>query len=420
MGVLLFTHPADHLRAEDWPGFRGLNGMGVTSEKGLPLDWGGPAGKNVMWKAALPPTTHEGVPDHNQSSPVVSGGKVYVTTAHWPKGVDQRANQPAHHVACYEAQTGKLLWDKTVPAGPWRLGDLRGGYAAPTPTVSNGRLFTVFGSSIIHALDFDGKLLWSHAIGDYNKFDVALPICPLVYKDVVILYLDRNAPAAAILALDAATGKVRWEIKRPKTQFSHATPVFTRVRGKQQLIMCATHALQGINPENGEVIWSCNWGQSMWPVSSPVVVGGLVFAIGGRGGHPGMIVDPTGMGDVTATHLKKRIGPMSEGLSSPVAFGEFVYRINSPGVVRCIRITDGKELFKERLPGVNPSVSPFVSPEGRVYFASAGKTVVIEAGPKFKVLAESDLGDGASSSAAVSDGKIFLKGRKFMYAIGSR
>ena len=97
-------------------------------------------------------------------------------------------------------------------------------------------------------------------------------------------------------------------------------------------------------------------------------------------------------------------GPFARaaGLDAPVAFGEFVYRLNSPGVIRCIRIADGKEMYKERLPGVNPSVSPFVSPEGRIYFASAGKTTVIQAGTELKVLAESDLGDASTAAAAMA------------------
>lgn len=412
------------LSAEDWPGFRGPTGMGVTTEKGLPLEWGGAdeknfLGKNVLWKSPLPPTTHNGDPDHNQSSPVVSGGKVFVTTAHWPKGVEKSKQAPEHDIACYNAATGRALWITPVEAGPWLLTDLRGGYAAPTPAVADGRVFAIFGSSILHALDLDGKPLWSYVIPDHDKFDVALPVSPIVYKDTVILFLDKKAPAAKIVALDAATGKLRWEKERPDTEFSHMTPVLVDVKGKAQLLVCATHELQGVDLENGEVIWYCKWGRSIWPVSSPVMAGGLVYAIGGRGGHPGLIVDPTGRGDVSETHLRATVGPASTGLSSPVAFGEFIYRINSPNVLRCVRIASGDELFKERLDGVNPSVSPFVTPEGRIYFASAGKSVVIQASPELKILAESDLGDPSLAAAAVSGGTIFLKGGKFLYAIAA-
>jgi outer membrane protein assembly factor BamB len=394
--------------------------MGTTTEKGLPLEWGGADAKNVLWKSPLPATLAEAEPDHNQSSPIVAGGKVFVTTAHWPKGIEKTKQAPEHHVTSFEADSGKQLWDTVVKAGPWLLNDLRGGYAAPTPAVANGRIFAVFGSAIVHALDLEGKVLWSYTIEDHEKFDVALPASPVVYKDTIILQLDKKKPASKLVALDAKTGKVRWEKARPEADFNHMTPVIAKVGDKVQLLVSATDELQGIDPENGDVIWSCKWGQSIWPVSSPVMAKGLVYAIGGRGGHPGVVVDPSGSGDVSATHLKWNIGPSSEGLGSPVAFGEFVFRLNSPNVLRCVRIAEGDELFKERLEGVNPSVSPIVDPEGRIFFASAGRSFVVQAGEELKVLAESDLGDPSLASAAVSGGKIFLKGGKFLYAIGKR
>lgn len=394
--------------------------MGVTTEQGLPLEWGSPDAKNVLWKSPLPPTLHKGDPDHNQSSPIVAGGKVFVTTAHWRKGADRNQQAAEHHIACYDAETGEQLWDTSVKPGPWVLNDLRGGYAAPTPAVAGGRIFALFGSSIIHALDLDGKPLWSHVIENHEKFDVALPSSPVVYKDTVILQLDKKKPDATLLALDAASGKVRWEKKRPDTEFSHMTPVLVEVGGKPQLLVCATHELQGVDPENGNVIWSCKWGSSIWPVSSPVMANGLVYAVGGRGGHPGLVVDPTGKGDVSETHLKWSVRPMSEGLSSPVAFGEFVYRLHSPDVLQCVHLAGDEEVFEERLPGAHPSVSAIVDPDGRIYFASAGKTVVIQAGKELKVLAENDLGDPSLAAAAVSGGRMFLKGRNFLCAIGHK
>jgi hypothetical protein len=118
------------------------------------LEWGGSDAKNILWKSPLPPTIHQGDPDLNPSSPVVSGGKVFVTTAHWPKGTaNQREQKPEHRVAAYDAATGKALWDTVLAPGPWQLRDLRGGYAVPTPVVAGGRIFALFGSSVLHALD---------------------------------------------------------------------------------------------------------------------------------------------------------------------------------------------------------------------------------------------------------------------------
>ncbi len=79
----------------------------------------------------------------------------------------------------------------------------------------------------------------------------------MVYNETVFLLLDKKSPASTIIALDAATGKVRWEKKRPETEFGHMTPVLAEVDGKKQLLVTATHSLQGIDPENGEILWFC-------------------------------------------------------------------------------------------------------------------------------------------------------------------
>ena len=264
--IAIITCSSRPVLAGDWPGFRGPTGMGSTTERDLPLEWGGADAKNILWKSPLPATVNDGDPDHNQSSPIAAANKVFITTAYWPKGVDKTKQQPQHHVTCFDANSGRQLWDTVVAPGAWLLGDLRGGYAAPTPAVAGGRVFAVFGSSVVHALDLDGKHLWTYAIGEHEQFDVALPVSPVVYKDTIILQLDKKKPASKLVALDAETGKVRWERARPDCDFNHMTPVLAGVGGKVQLLVSATDELQGLDPEDGAVIWSCRWGQSIWPV----------------------------------------------------------------------------------------------------------------------------------------------------------
>src|SRR5204863_8098265 len=113
--------------AGDWPSWRGPTGQGVTGEKDLPLQWDAKTGKNVLWKAELPGHDGKARQDQNQSSPIVCRGRVLVTASYWPAGADPKGF-PEHHVTCYRAADGSLLWDRTVVPGPWRLTDLRGGY----------------------------------------------------------------------------------------------------------------------------------------------------------------------------------------------------------------------------------------------------------------------------------------------------
>jgi outer membrane protein assembly factor BamB len=407
-----------NLFSQDWRGFRGPTGMGVIEgDAELPLKWDSKTGENVLWKTPLP--IGDGTPDHNQSSPIIIADKVITTNCVWEKDKDPKKVQPAHHVTCHSLKYGKLLWDKVFQTGPWTLSDLRGGYAAPTPVSDGKRIFAAFGSSILHALTMDGEVLWSHVIPDHESFDVAMSASPVLFDNTLILLTDCKAPKSSIQAFDPATGKILWQRAREKSSFGHVTPVLTQVNGKPQLLVSETSALQGLNPRDGSVIWSCKWGRSIWPVAAPVTANGLIFCMGGRGGHPGLIVDPTGKGDVTETHLKTSISSSPEGLGSPVAYKDLVFRINQPGILRCFKASTGEELYKERLPqGIDPAISPVIDSKGRIFIASAGKTVVLQASDTFELLAESDLGDASRASAAVSNGKLILKGKTHLWCIG--
>jgi hypothetical protein len=95
-----------------------------------------------------------------------------------------------------------------------------------------------------------------------------------------------------------------------------------------------------------------------------------------------------------------------------VIVGEYLYRASPPDVLRCWKVSDGQLVFEERVPGIPTYPSPVATKDGRIYFAGAGKSCVVKAGPKFEVLATNDLGEGERNewtrtgpSAAVSGGR---------------
>jgi len=365
-----------------------------------------------LWKVPLLPGQDKARLDQNQSSPIVWGDRVFVTLSYWPAGVEQK-QYPEHHVLCFNKSDGARLWDSIVPHGPWLLTDLRGGYSAPTPATDGQNIFVVFGSAVIAALDLDGKILWHKEIAPHS-FDVAMGSSPLLYEDKVLLLSDQTNGESRLVAHDKKTGAVRWEQKRPDMQWAHSTPVLVEVKGKPQLLVSAHDAVQGLDPANGKPIW---WCKGSGKDASPAFAAGLVYCDGGRAGV-GVAVDPTGAGDVSKTHIKWTVPQVPEGLSSPIIVGDHVYRLHDPGVLRCWKLATGAEVYAERLPGVSTRANPIATPDGRIYFASAGKSFVIKAGPRFEILATSDLGDASSASAAVSDGRLILKGSRFLFCVG--
>src|SRR5207249_2695414 len=118
-----------------------------------------------------------------------------------------------------------------------------------------------------------------------------------------------NEKNSRLLAFDRKTGDLKWEKKRPEHGFAHGTPTLAEIKGKTQLLVAASDALQGLDPSDGAVLWSC---KAAGDTVSPVYAGGVAYIDSGRGG-PAFAVDPTGEGDVTKTHLKWKVDTVPEG-----------------------------------------------------------------------------------------------------------
>ena len=107
--------------------------------------------------------------------------------------------------------------------------------------------------------------------------------------------------------------------------------------------------------------------------------------------------------------------------------GDYLYRASPSGVVRYWKVADGQLVYEEKVEAIPTYPSPIATKDGRIYFAGAGKSCVIKAGPKLEVLATNDLGEGEKNewtltgpSAAVSDGKLFLRGPKSLTCVGKK
>src|SRR5207244_2390425 len=92
-------------------------------------------------------------------------------------------------LAAGASQAGDRPGAETPPPGRWLLMDLRGGYTWPTPAADGERVYALFGSAVLAALDFQGKLLWHKAITPHF-FDVALGTSPVLHNGTVLVVCD--------------------------------------------------------------------------------------------------------------------------------------------------------------------------------------------------------------------------------------
>jgi hypothetical protein len=129
-------------------------------------------------------------------------------------------------------------------------------------------------------------------------------------------------------------------------------------------------------------------------------------------------VELGGTGDVSQTHLRWTINQVPEGIGSPIIVGPHVYRLHTPGILKCWELETGRLVFSERLSGISTTwASPISDGNGRIYFANSGRSYVLQSGAEFGVLAVNELGDSNHGSPAVIGDTLVIAGLKHLYAL---
>jgi outer membrane protein assembly factor BamB len=387
------------VRAEDWPEFRGPSGQGLSTERGLALEWS--ESRHIVWKTD--------VPGSGWSSPVVSGGRVWLTTAIDGRGTSLR-------VMAFETDTGRLVVNTEAARADGPLLNAKNSHASPTPILDGDRVYVHFGASGTAAITTAGEVVWKTRFPYESQHGNGGS--PVLYHDLLIINCD-GSDVAFVVALDTRTGKVRWKTSRrtPADQ-AYSTPLVIRVGDKDQVISAGAYRAAAYDPQNGKEIWRVSYADGFSNVPRPVFGHGLVY-IGTGFNTPSLIaVRPDGSGDITKTHVAwtmRRAAPLTP---SPLLVGDELYVVNDVGILSCLDAGTGELRWIQRLDG-NYSASP-VFADGRIYFQSEeGVTTVIAPGKTFRKLATNTLDEATLASMAVSGGSIFIRAERHLYRIAN-
>lgn len=385
--TLLAVAPSDA-----WPQFRGT-GDSVSQATNLPLSWSD--NENVAWRTDLA--------GFGQSSPVIWKGKVFVTSV-------QGEFKDALIIECLDLKTGKQLWRQDFQ-GTQKIKD--GGYvskSAPTPAVDGDRVYALFESGNLVAVDHAGKAVWQRSLVDeYGKIGGAhgLGTSVVLADGKVVVLIDNDGPSY-LLACDPATGKNVWKTDRP-AGMSWSTPTIVQDGNQTLLIVSAHDGVQAYDAATGKEIWSFT-GLNGNNVPSPTLAADKVV-IGSDKTGSNVAVRLGGAGDVTSTHLAWSNDKVSATFGSPLVVGEAAYFVNRAGVCFCVDVATGQTLWNERIPSSCWASS--VAAEGRVYlFSKDGSTTVIAAGKSFQKLSENRIsleGDDRVYGVAFLDGAILVR-----------
>ena len=395
--------------AADWPAWRGPNGDGTTPDADFPLTWSGT--DRVKWKTPIPGVGH--------SSPVVSRGRVFVTTALEADGPPGEPKK--RHLLCLDRADGRVVWERTAVTAPLEKMHKLNSRASSTPAADGERVYTTFLDRPrvrVFCHDFAGNLLWDRYPGEFHSVH-GFCSTPVLYKDLVIVNADQDPPPGApayIVALDKRTGAERWRIDRPTRLRSYCPPTVLEAGGRTQLVLTGAKCVASYDPDTGRQLWLVD-GPTEQFVSSVVLHNGLVLLTAGFPDFWVMAIDPTGTGNVSKTHVKWAKKTKDGGyVPSPVAAGGRLFVVNDDGLGTCWDVATGRQFWKERLGGHQSG--SLAAAGGRVYVtADDGTTFVLKAGPEFELLAKNPLGERCLSSPAFSAGAIFLRGDRHLFCI---
>src|SRR6476620_1114581 len=170
--ILIAAHPVSIL-AQDWPQFRGPDGQGHSSERGLPIQWS--ESKNVAWKVP--------VPGRGWSSPVIVDGRVWLTTA------TQAGRESSLRLLSFDAATGRQSLDVEIfRLKSSALLNPKNSHASPTPVVEGDRVYVHFGAEGTAALSRSGEIVWK--VRQLYESQHGNGGSPVLYGDLLIFSCD--------------------------------------------------------------------------------------------------------------------------------------------------------------------------------------------------------------------------------------
>jgi len=305
-----------------WPGFRGPHRDSVIAGVRIDADWS--ASPPVeLWRRPIGP---------GWSSFAVSGELVYTQ--------EQRGDDEI--VSAYRLATGEPVWQHADPVRFWESNAGAGPRA--TPTVADGRVYTLGATGLLNALDAGtGAVVWSRDAA--AEAGAAVPGwgfagSPLATGDLVIISLSGQ-----LVAYDAGTGQPRWS-GAPSVE-GYSSPHLLTIDGVEQILLLRGALTTSVAPADGTVLW-----EHSWPAGASFVQPALV------GQRDVLITAGDAMGGVGMRRIAVAHGPggwtteerwTSRGLKP--YFNDFVVHEGlafgfDGSILACIDLADGTRKWK--------------------------------------------------------------------------
>lgn len=381
LAVLLALAGA-HVHANDWPEWRGKGRLGLWDEAGIVdrLPAGGPP---RTWRTPI---------NSGYAGPAVAGGRVFVTDSRRTKG-----NRAIERAIALDENTGQILWTKEWEADYTGLQLVYAIGPRATPTVDGDQVYVLGAMGHLLALDVKtGAVLWQR---DYVKdFDASAPSwgftgAPLVDGDRLICLVG-GEPNAKVMALDKRTGAEIWRALSSDWEPGYSQPIIVEAGGARQLIVWHPKAISALDPATGKLYWEVPHTVELGlTIATPVRSGPYLFFTSQYGGarmlklddvKPGATVLWSGPGESDPEYPSP--DTLNSVISTPVLEGDYIYGLDGHGMLRCLKLTTGKQVWevKDLLKETAPHATAFFVRHGDRYFINndRGELVIAKLSPK--------------------------------------
>lgn len=459
--ALLLASRAAHGQDAAWPQFRGPDSNPVGAHARLADRWS--KTENVEWS--------QEIPGRGWSSPIVTGGKVYVTTvvtegkSKPPQTGTEYSNEYVaelmkqglsqaqvmervtardvelprevmlhYFLYCLNLESGKAEWRKEFYAGRPPGGRHRKNSFTSESPVTDGKLVYTYVANLgLWAFDLKGKPVWSTPLEASPIYlDFGTGSSPALAGNLLVIVND-NQRQQYVAAFDKRTGKQAWRTNRdiggkaqPVQRSGWATPFVWRNALRTEIVTVGPG--EAISYDlTGKELWRMS-GMAATPIPMPFAYGGLLYVDGGRG-KPLFALRPGAAGDISLkqdqTSNEFIVWSQARGgtyLPTPVAYDGAIYALTETGILSRFDAKTGEQTYKTR---IDPAATAFTtSPwayNGRLFCLSEeGQTFVVAAGEKFQLLHVNALDDMAQASPALVGERLLIRTESRLYSIRRR
>lgn len=409
--------------SREWRQWRGPSGNGSAQPDATPpLEWS--AEQGILWKTPLPGS--------GSSTPVVTGGRVFVLSA---QQTERRADNPPvprndsktippqvwyrFIVTCLDLKTGAEIWrDTAAEAVPHEGHHPSHSFCGGSPVTDGERLYVSFGSWGLFCYSLDGKKLWETDLGDmHTRFGWGEAVTPTLVEGRLIVPWDQEE-GAFITALDCESGKPIWKTARPAEKTTWTTASVVRHKEITQVVLNGSGAVRAYDADTGHELWHCP-GQTTNAVPSVISAGDSVIALSGYRGAFGCRIPLGTRGRVSADQLTWTLDRGTPYVPSPALSGNHLFFTAGLGnILTVVDADSGRVLTTRRLSALRNLYASPVAAAGRLYFVDRdGTCEVIEDDEGFSTLAVNRLDDPIDASPVVVGSKLLLRSHKAVYCI---